>query len=273
MPNYKPMFLRVLQADYLKYRKSLVVWIILAYPLFTAALVFIIYFGMKEIPENPVFDFSRALLLVSSFFLPFYLVLLITQINFTENRIQGWKLLYVQPIPKWAYYVSKILILITAYIIAYLLLYVFSIAALKVLNWHHNDFIFRNFYINLKPAFIKILEVYASASLMIAIQYYLSIRLKNFILPLGIGIAATILPIAVFITLGIAGIIRSQEALTKILRFDPYTLPYSFVFDFQSFTNEKFLGNIPTVFIICSAGLAVLVFFLAYLDQSNRNIT
>ena len=108
---------------------------------------------------------------------------------------------------------------------------------------------------------------------MMAIQYYLSVRLKNFIVPLGIGIAATILPIAVFITLGIAGIINSQQALTRILRFDPYTLPFSFVFDFEALSNEKFLGHTPPAFIAGSALLALVVLTAACIDQSRRNIT
>ena len=96
--------------------------------------------------------------------------------------------------------------------------------------------------------------------------------MKNFILPLGIGIAATILPIALFITLGIAGIVQEQAFLSKILRFDPYTLPYSFVFDISAVTNPRFLGQIPRTFIISSVVLAVLVFSLACLDQKNRNV-
>lgn len=272
MRNSISIFFRVFHTDYIKYRKSLVIWITLAYPFFTAVLVSIIYFGMKKIPENPVFDFSRGILLVASFFLPFYIVLLVTQVNFTENKTQGWKLMYAQPVPKAAYFISKILMVLFAGMIAYFLLYVFSLAGLRIIHWHNNAFVLENILITMKPAFARLLEVYVSASFMLAIQYYLSLRLKNFILPLGIGMAAAILPIAIFITLGIAGIIQSQAALSKILRFDPYTLPYSFVFDFQAFTNEKFLGDIPTIYVLSSVGLAVITYIFAYIDQVHRNI-
>ncbi|MBN2482033.1 MAG: ABC transporter permease [Bacteroidales bacterium] len=272
MCNTISVFFRVLHTDYIKYRKSLVVWITVAYPLFASAMVSIIYFGMKNIPDNPVFDFSRGILLVASFFLPFYLVLLVTQVNYVENRNQGWKLLYAQPVHKASYFISKILIILFSVMIAYLLLYLFSLVGLKIVHWRNDAFILDNLHITLSPAFIKLLKVYASASLMLAIQYYLSLRLKNFILPLGIGIAATILPIAIFITLGIAGIIQSQAALSTILRYDPYTLPYSFVFDFAAFTNANHLGNIPSVFIYSSVGLGLLVYILAYTDQVRRNV-
>lgn len=273
MNRSKPVLLKVLHSDYIKYRKSLIVWITLIYPFCAAALVFIINFGMEDVPDNPIFEFSRALLLVSSFFLPFYLALLVTQINFTENRIEGWKLLYAQPVSRLAYFISKVLIILLACIAAYLLLYIFSLMALQVLHWHNSNIIIENIHENLKPAFLKIFEVFISASLMISIQYYLSLRLRNFILPLGIGIGATILPVAVFITLGIAGIIQSQEILSGILRYDPYTLPFSFVFDFAAFTNANYLGGIPSLYIFLSVGLACVVYILTYFDQRRRNIT
>lgn len=272
MGNAVIVLLRILRTDCIKYRKSLVVWITVAYPLFAAAMVSVIYFGMKNVPDDPVFDFSRGILLVSSFFLPFYLVLLVTQVNYIENRNQGWKLMYSQPVPRAGFFISKILIILIAGMMAYMLIYLFSRIGLSIVHWRNSAFLLEDVHAKLKPAFLKLGEVYISASLMLAIQYYLSLCLRNFILPLGIGIAATILPIAIFITLGIAGIIQSQAALSTILRYDPYTLPYSFVFDFQSFTNERFLGEIPPVFIISSVGLALLVYILAFADQVHRNV-
>jgi len=264
-------FSRVLQTDYLKYRKSLVPWITLFYPFLTVSLITIIYFGMEEVPDRPLFDFSRNLLLVASFFLPFYLALLITQINFTENRIQGWKILYAQPVPKAFFFLSKISVIFICSLATLMLFLIFSIISAKSLGLYTPGSFISDLSNNFFPAFLKLLVVYLSASLMMAIQFFLSVRFRNFILPMGIGIAAAILPIAIFITLGIAGIIQGQGGLAKILRIDPYTLPYSFTFDFGALVNPDYLGVIPKFYVIGSVLLAIVVYILTYIDHTRRN--
>lgn len=266
------MLLKSLRTDLIKYKKSLAVWITLAYPFFTAILVYIILYGTSELPDNPVFMFSRSMLLVASFFLPFYLVLVITQLNYTENRTVSWKVLYAQPVSRGAIFISKLIILLILCCCAYFLLLAFALGALKLLHLHHPDLQVINLKSDFMPAYGKLIKVFISASSMMAIQYYLSLRSRNFILPLGIGIAMAILPIAIFITLGIAGIVRSQEGLATVLRVDPYTLPFSFVFNFEALTQENYLGDIPHEYLYYSASMALVVLIVAWLKQKNRNI-
>jgi lantibiotic transport system permease protein len=265
------VFFRVIRTDIIKYKRSLVPWITVFYPAITVGLITIITIGTKEKPDQPLFSFCRNLLLVSSFFLPFYLTLLVTQINFTENRIQGWKLLFAQPVPKYIFLLSKITMILLCCTLSYFFMNVFTLISAKVLGLYAKEAFFDDVSANYLPPMLKLLIVYLSASLMIAIQFFLSLRFKNFILPLGIGIAASILPIAIFITLGIAGILQGPGGLTNILRFDPYTLPYSFTFDFGALIDPRFLGVIPEGFVIASVSAAVLIYIFTYLDHTRRN--
>lgn len=264
-------FIRVFMADLIKYRKSLVPWITLLYPLFTVALITIINIGMRDLPERPLFDFSRNLLLVGSFFLPFYLTLLITQVNFTENRTQGWKLMYAQPVPRAFFLLSKLRVIYLCCAITFLLIIVFAILSSSALGLYKGTPFSAAMKADFLPAMGKLLVVYLSASLMMSIQFYLSLRFRNFIVPLGIGIAASILPIAIFIALGIAGIIQGQGGLTQILRIDPYTLPFSFAFNFGALTDPYFLGEIPPFFIFTSVSVAVIIYIVSFIDHTRRN--
>lgn len=264
-------FCNVFKADLIKYRKSIVPWITLLYPFFTVALITIINIGMNELPDRPLFDFSRNLLLVSSFFLPFYLSLLITQVNFTENRIQGWKLLYAQPVPRALILFSKVGIIFLCCVTAYLLTALFAVVSSEILGLHEGTALITALKADFVTPMVKLMLVYLSASLMMAMQFWLSLRFRNFIVPLGIGIAASILPIAIFIALGIAGLIQGQGGLTRILRIDPYTLPYSFSFNFGALADPDFLGEIPPVYLITSISLALIIYILSFIDHTRRN--
>jgi hypothetical protein len=128
-------------------------------------------------------------------------------------------------------------------------------------------------FLSVWPDFlIPELKIFLSCFLLISVQYWLSLRAKNFVVPFGIGTFAAILPLAVFIILGIAGIISSPEKLHQFLRFDPYSLPFSFVFDFAGIKNSLLVVQIPVKFIIVSVAAGMIVGTAGYLDLRGRNI-
>jgi hypothetical protein len=266
------LFLHTLHTDWLKYRKSLLPLASLGFPLLAVFLIFIVTIGDKRIPDHATFQFARNTLAVGAFFLPFYLVLTITLLGFIENRSQGWKLMYTQPVGRGYYYVSKLFFLLMVIVVVFFLKFIFASIAIYFIELYKPQYKVSEF-ITLWPDFlVPELKILLSCSAMISVQYWLSIRLRNFLLPFGIGTFAAILPLAVFIILGIAGIISSPEKLNHILRFDPYSLPFSFVFDFSGMKSSATIIQIPSKYVIASTVVGIVVGIAGFLNIRRWNI-
>jgi hypothetical protein len=266
------LFVRTLHTDWLKYRKSLLPWASLGYPLMAVFLVFIFTIGDKRQPDLAAFQFAKNILAVGAFFLPFYLVLSITLLGFIENRSQGWKLMYTQPVGRGYFYASKLFLLILAIGAAFLLKFIFSAIAVYFIEIYKPQYKVNEFISVWSDFLVPELKIILSCFALISIQYWLSLRVRNFILPFGIGTFAAILPLAVFIILGIAGIISSPEKLNHILKFDPYSLPFSFVFDFAGIKSITTIVQIPTKFVIASMATGIVIGTAGFLDLRRRNI-
>lgn len=265
-------FFRTLQTDWIKYRRSLLPWACLAYMLLVVFLVFIFTMGDKRKPNNATFLFVRNISNVSAFFLPYFLVLIISLLTYIEHRGQGWKLMYSQPVSRGYFYVSKLVVLLIVLLMVVFLKFILSSLAVKLLELSKHQIKASDFLRLYKDFIIPDLIVILSCSALIAIQYWMSIRLKNFILPTAIGTIAAILPLAVLMILGIAGIISSPEKLGQLLKFDPYSLPYSFVFDFSQLQNKTAIARIPTQFVIGSVIAGIVIGTAGFFDNQRRNI-
>jgi hypothetical protein len=265
-------FIHTLHTDWIKYRKSLLPWASLVYVLLVTFLVFILTIGDKKNPDNAIFQFTRNITSVGAFFLPFYLVLIISLLGYIEHRGQGWKLMYTQPVGRGYFYISKLVLLILLMLIVFFLKFIFSSIAVKLIELYKHQIKLTDF-LELYPDFlIPELKIIGSCAALIAIQYWLSIRLKNFLLSGGIGTVAIILPLAVFMILGIAGIIATPEKLNSFLKLDPYSLPYSFVFDFSQMKSNTTLVQIPLKFVLGSLVAGIVIATSGFFNIRRRNI-
>jgi lantibiotic transport system permease protein len=247
-------------------------WASVGFPLMVVFLVFIFTIGDKRNPDHAAFQFAKDILAVGAFFLPFYLVLSITLLGFIENRSQGWKLMYSQPVGRGYYYVSKLFFLFLVVVMVFFFKFIFSSIAIYFIELSKPQYKVTEFLSVWTVFLVPELKIILSCFTLIAFQYWLSIRAKNFILPFGIGVFAAILPLAVFIILGIAGIISSPGKLIHILRFDPYSLPFSFVFDFAGTKSIATIVEIPKKFVIASMASGIVIGTIAFLDMRRRNI-
>jgi lantibiotic transport system permease protein len=265
-------FINTWYTDWIKYRKSSLIWASAGYSLLSVFLVFILTAGMKNVPENATFQFMRNNLSVGAFFLPFYLVLIITILAHIEHRNQGWKLMFSQPVGRGYCYFSKLSFILLSFVLVYLFYFLFSLISIYLITISKVQFKVSEFF-SLIPVFFKPqLKIMLSCTAMIAIQYWLSIRLKYFIWPFGLGVVGTMLPLAVFIILGIAGIIGSPEKLNVVLKYDPYSLPFSFVFDYSMMKSNLSIVEIPFKFILGSLSTGFFIMFLGFVDLHKRNI-
>jgi hypothetical protein len=266
------IFVRTFHTDWIKYRKSLLPWASVGYPLIVVLLVFLFTIGDKRHPDQAALQFAKNILAVSAFFLPFYLVLSIAILGFMENRSQGWKQMYTQPVKRGYFYISKLILLLLIIGIVFVLKFIFSSLAIYFIELTKPQYKVTEFIL-LWPDFLAPeLKIIVSCFTLISIQYWLSLRVKNFVLPFGIGTFAAILPLAVFIILGIAGLISSPEKLNHMLKYDPYSLPFSFVFDIAGMKSSTTIVQIPAKFVIASLAAGLVIGMAGFLDLRRRNI-
>tara|TARA_R110001606_G_C15352313_1_gene647667 strand:- start:126 stop:908 length:783 start_codon:yes stop_codon:yes gene_type:complete len=188
------------------------------------------------------------------FFIPMFVVLITSLIMQVEHKSLGIKHLFALPIPKWSIYFGKLTIVIFAIITTYIYYYVAILLTGALLGAIHSDLAFLDF----QPEHLKFLKVLATSFIatlgIIGIQFWLSFRFKNFIIPLGIGMF-----------LAVIGIILSQA--TQSIYF-----PYSF-----SVLSVSLGDKMPLTFGISTVTIYSLFCFLAtsilgYLDIKRLNI-
>jgi hypothetical protein len=119
--------------------------------------------------------------------LPFYVILMVSQVLQIEYRNATWKQVYTTPRKYADIFFSK-LIVVHALIISFLLLFnCFTLLSATVINLVRPRFSFLTAPI---PWFIILsttARVYVGILGVSAIQYWLSTRYRNFVIPLGLG--------------------------------------------------------------------------------------
>jgi hypothetical protein len=246
--------------EIIKLKRTFAYWLTIISALLFPVLFFIVYAVeheslTPEIGVNPWEKFMTTQIENSiPFFIPMFIVLITSLIMQIEYKSLGIKHLFALPIPKWSVYFGKLSIVILAIITTYVYYYAAILLTGLVLGLIYPDLAFLNF----QPEhlrYINILSTSFVASLgIIGIQFWLSFRFKNFIVPLGFGMF-----------LAIIGIISSQA---------PQSIYFPYAFSVLSVS----LGDkMPLVFGISSVTVySVLCFVLTcalgFLDIKRLNI-
>lgn len=246
--------------ELIKLKRTFAFWLTIISALLFPILFFIAFF-IKHKTNNPKpginpWDYFMTVQIENStpFFIPMFLVLLTALIMQIEHKSLGLKHLFALPIPKWSVYFGKLTIVIFAIITTYIYYYIAVLLSGFLLGILHPDLAFLNF----QPQQVKYIQLLATsfvASLgIIGIQFWLSFRCKNFVVPLGVGMF-----------LAIVGIIVSQAP--QSLYF-----PYSF-----SVLSVSLGDKMPLIFGISMVTfLSVLCFIvtsiLGYIQIKNVRV-
>ncbi len=189
------------------------------------------------------------------FFIPMFIVLITSLIMQIEHKSLGIKHLFTLPVPKSSIYFGKLSIVILAIMVTYLYYYIAILLSGVLLGFVYPDLGFLNF----SPEhlrYIKMLITSFVASFgIIGIQFWLSFRFKNFVIPLGFGMF-----------LAIIGIIVSQAPQQSIY------FPYSF-----SVLSVSLGEKMPLIFGVSSVTIFSIMCFLitsvfGYLNIKKLNI-
>jgi lantibiotic transport system permease protein len=161
---------------------------------------------LPETGENPWNEYLRkGFNGVHFFFLPLLIVLLIALLLNIEHKSNTWKHIFVLPISKTKIFFSKYLVLISLILIFYSLMLIFFLSGGVLLGLWKSEFNFLIF----KPSYFYnsvqsdiasfMIKSFISVLGLIAIHFWLSFRLKNLFLNIGIGLAGVVIAVSMYI--------------------------------------------------------------------------
>lgn len=192
-------FINCFSAEWIKKRRSFSSWLVLAGGLFVpvvSTIIFLVYpKQLMAIHNSGHFWeglFQKSWQLMAIMLLPMGIVLavsLITQLEFKNNT---WKQLHASPVSFSNIYFSKLLVLI----LMLLQLFVLFNAGIWISAWIPSLLISEIplpvYTINFSYILRENATYFLCSLPMVAIQYLVSLQFKNFLVPVGAGLALTI---------------------------------------------------------------------------------
>lgn len=190
---------------------------------------------------------------VSAFLMfPLFLILACTLLPQIEYRNNAWKQVLASPQPKWMVFVSKFLnvqLLIIVFLFTDLLM---MFLGAVLLNFIEPALDVLTQPVDIKDIFKLRAIVYVALLPMSVLQFWLGLRFKNFITPIGIGIA-----------LWITGSILVLEVKADFAEYFPYS--------YHAMTNFSNAKSEISSYFWFALGYAILFLMLSFLDF-RRNL-
>jgi len=183
------MLLILIRLELLKLRRSLPLFMMFACPL----LVVLLSSGMiLKSGKGPQVGFwvgfwHGNLALWSYFMLPLYIALVTTLLNGNEHKNQTWRLLFTLPVTRRQIYLAKAALAWGSVVGANVVLVLFAAGAAAIIMQLRPD-AGTGFDVPVLPALAKIS---LSCLPVVLIQHALSWHVTNVVVPLGVGVCAT----------------------------------------------------------------------------------
>lgn len=246
--------------EVIKLKRTFAFWLTIISALIFPLLFFIIYLvkHAKLIPDvgvNPWDKFmANQVENAIPALVPMFIVLITSLIIQVEHKSSGIKHLFSLPIPKWSVYFSKLSIVLFSIITTYVYFFIAILVFGSLLGLIHSDLGFLDFQPDYFK-YIKMLGISFVASLgIVGIQFWLSFRVKNFIVPLAIGM-----------TFFVIGLIASQAP-------ESIYFPYSFnVLSISLGDKMPLTFGISTVTVYSISCFLITAIF-GYLDVRRLNV-
>lgn len=231
-------FLVSTQAELLKTKRTPSFWLSVIGAAFIPTILFIALMQTED-PDGaarniykdpwPTF-FNMGWQILSVFLLPMYIILVSTLITQIENKNNTWKQVFSSPQSLGNIFFSKFLTIHIMIIFCFLLFNLFMILSALSANLFNPKHSFLDHNIDWRYLLRLNARIYLSILGISAIQYWLSLRFKSFIAPVGIGLA-----------LLIGSIIALNFQWKHIAKY-PYAFPIQ-TFDALQKPGRPFLEN------------------------------
>lgn len=256
--------LRSVDIERRKTRNSAALWLSVGGAGFLP-LVFVLIYWFKPAagfppPQAPA-DYNgwtlwlgRAWAVASGVFLPFYVVLINALVVNIEHRNSTWKYVFTQPMPRWAVWLGKLLVIQALVVLCFLLFDGFLLVGGYGMGLVNEKFALHNHAPDWKFFGKLTLKMYVATLGMAGLHYWLANRVKNLVLPIGLALAGLI----------VTGLMLTWE----YVHFFPYAYPS---LSLRSLATEKD-GPLLVRHEWISLGYFAVLTALGYLDLLRRRI-
>lgn len=190
--------LTVTKTEWLKTKRTTTLWLTVLGAGFIPSLLLLMYItkpdgNLKYLGAAAWQKYLGEGWQVENYFLfPMFVILICSLITQVEYKNNTWKQVYASPVSIAQIYLSKLINIMMMVLLFFVLFNTFLIGSALLINIIKPKYHFFStpfpwklwLYINIK-SFIGVLGI-------VSIQYWISMRFKNFILPMGIGLALLI---------------------------------------------------------------------------------
>jgi hypothetical protein len=203
-------------------------------------------------PLNAIFKILSDMNGVALF--PLFVILICTLLPQIEYRNNTWKQVFVSPQTKLNVFLAKFInlqLLMLLFLIATHLFMLLSIAAINIIKPGLNLF---TYPVDISALLVNAANAYMLVLGLCALQFWMGLRFRNFIIPIGIGFAFWLM-----------GTIMAVQYKSDLVFYFPYS--------FQAFpVSTKLKAQVTTV-AFTSLGYAVLFLVVAFLDFRKRAVS
>lgn len=217
-----------LRAESIKARRSSAFWLSVLGAGFLPLVFLLMYYfkadhfaaALKNNPWTP--HFMQGWQALSAFLLPMFIILICSLITQIEYKNNSWKQVFASPQTTAEIFFSKFMTIQFMILLCFVLFDLFMILSAVTANALNRNYSFFSHPIDWEALLRMNFKTYISVLGISAIQYWISLRLRNFIAPIGIGLACLITSL----------VILNWEHIYKV----PYAFP---LLSFQSIQARK----------------------------------
>lgn len=255
-------FTKSVQNEALKLKNTFAFWLAVISALFLPAIYFIYYVVKYKslIPasgSNPWEKFMvDQIMAAASLLIPMFIILITSLIIQVEHKSSSMKYLFSLPIPKWSVYFGKLTVSAGLILFTYIVFFLAMLAAGALVGLIHKELNFLEYFPSYEKPLKLLFRSFIAVLGIVGIQFWLSFRIKNFIIPLGIGMVLVITGLTIY---------RAQES---------FYFPYAYnMLSLFSINNE---GTSITLWFPKVSLLSLCYFMvfsiLGFLDIRRMNI-
>ena len=248
-----------LQTEILKTRRSAAFWVCFLGSGFIPA-IFTLMYSLR--PEKFIGRFKiqpweshflSGWQAFSAFLLPVFVILVCSMIPQIEYKNNTWKQVFASPQSLGNIFLSKFSTILLMVLFLFVMFNLFMVGCAVLVSVINNDYPFLRSSAQWDLILKMNLKTFVALLGIISIQYWLSLRIKNFIVPIAIGLALLITSM----------IVQQWEHIYKV----PYAFPF---LTFLSISRGGLKGDLFQNHELNS--LAYFAFFtlLAFLDMKYR---
>ena len=208
--------------------------------------------GTSKDPLNALFKILSEMNGVALF--PFFIILICTLLPQIEYRNNTWKQVFTSPQTKANVFLAKFMNVHLLMLIFLIATHLFMFLTIVAINFIKPDLDLFKYPFNESIVIVNAANAYLIMLAVCAIQFWIGLRFRNFIAPIGIGFALWLL-----------GTIMAMKNNSSLVHYFPYS--------FQAYFVSPKLKPQLTQIAWTSLGYALLFLIVGFFDFRRRTVS